>query len=181
MYQKINAWSVVLAFIKTFCHSKASEKNASKSSLFKFSCTFNGAKSHVTRVTFILTSGNYICYCVVILCQILCWPRNALCKITRPFINSGWIALWHAFVTVKTWLLIACNTAFYAIIQGSYMFFHALTFAGSRGSCLNRRWEGRVFKRFPRDPAQWLFYRDAMDPRPVRPAIKSWVQSCIFF
>ena len=33
------------------------------------------------------------------------------------------------------------------------MFFHALTFAGSRGSCLNRRPQGRVFKRLPREPA----------------------------
>ena len=33
------------------------------------------------------------------------------------------------------------------------MFFHALTFAGSRGSCLNMRPLGRVFKYRPRDPA----------------------------
>ena len=33
------------------------------------------------------------------------------------------------------------------------MFFHALTFAGSRGSCLNTRPLGRVFKHHPRDPA----------------------------
>ena len=32
------------------------------------------------------------------------------------------------------------------------MFFHALTFAGSRGSCLNIRTLGRVFKHRPRDP-----------------------------
>ena len=31
------------------------------------------------------------------------------------------------------------------------MFFHALTFAGSRGSCLNTRPLGRVFKHRPRD------------------------------
>ena len=31
--------------------------------------------------------------------------------------------------------------------------FHALTFAGSRGSCLNTRPLGRVFKYLPRDPA----------------------------
>ena len=34
-----------------------------------------------------------------------------------------------------------------------HMFFHALTFAGSRGSCLNTRPSGRVFKHRPRDPA----------------------------
>ena len=33
------------------------------------------------------------------------------------------------------------------------MFFHALTLAGSRGSCLNMRPLGRVFKHRPRDPA----------------------------
>ena len=33
------------------------------------------------------------------------------------------------------------------------MFFHALTFAGSQGSCLNTRPLGRVFKHCPRDPA----------------------------
>ena len=33
------------------------------------------------------------------------------------------------------------------------MFFHALTFAGSPGSCLNTRPLGRVFKHRPRDPA----------------------------
>ena len=33
------------------------------------------------------------------------------------------------------------------------MFFRALTYAGSRGSCLNTRPLGRVFKHRPRDPA----------------------------
>ena len=33
------------------------------------------------------------------------------------------------------------------------MFFHALTLAGSRGSCLNMRPLGRVFKHLLRDPA----------------------------
>ena len=33
------------------------------------------------------------------------------------------------------------------------MVFHALTFAGSRGSCLKTRPLGRVFKHRPRDPA----------------------------
>ena len=33
------------------------------------------------------------------------------------------------------------------------MFFHALTFAESRGSCLNTRPSGRVFNYRPRDPA----------------------------
>ena len=33
------------------------------------------------------------------------------------------------------------------------MFFHALIFSGSRGSCLNMRPKDRVFKLLPRDPA----------------------------
>ena len=33
------------------------------------------------------------------------------------------------------------------------MFFHALTFAWSRGCCLNMWLIGRVFKHLPRDPA----------------------------
>ena len=38
-------------------------------------------------------------------------------KTAKPCINSTWIALLiHGFVQVKTWLLIACNTAFYPII-----------------------------------------------------------------
>ena len=32
------------------------------------------------------------------------------------------------------------------------MFFHVLTFAGSQGSCLNKRLLGRVLKHLKRDP-----------------------------
>ena len=38
-------------------------------------------------------------------------------------------------------------------IYGTNMFVHALIFAVTRGSCLNTRLIGRVFKQFPRDPA----------------------------
>ena len=38
------------------------------------------------------------------------------------------------------------------IIIGIAHVFHALTFAGSRGSCLNTRPLGCVFKHRPRDP-----------------------------
>ena len=49
-------------------------------------------------------------------------------KTTKPCINSTWIALFkiHGFVPFKTWLLIACDTAFYAINWGSYMSAHIL-------------------------------------------------------
>ena len=40
-----------------------------------------------------------------------------------------------------------------AIVLGSHMFFHALTFSWSGGSCLKTRLIGRVFKHLPRDPA----------------------------
>ena len=36
------------------------------------------------------------------------------------------------------------------------MFFYALTFAGSRGSCLNTRSLGQVFQHRPREPASIL-------------------------
>ena len=73
--------------IKTFCHSKTSEKMLWKVPL---SCTSIGTKIPVTcesfenaysraNVTFILTTGNYICCCAHYWwwCQILWWPRNA--------------------------------------------------------------------------------------------------------
>ena len=46
------------------------------------------------------------------------------------------------------------NVAAVAVVNRSNMFFHALTFAGSRGSCLNTRPIARVFKHLPRDPAR---------------------------
>ena len=42
----------------------------------------------------------------------------------------------------------------YTTIGITHVFFmHFKTFAGSRGSCLNTRPSGRVFKHRPRDPA----------------------------
>ena len=41
-------------------------------------------------------------------------PGMLIRKNAKPYINSTWIALLiHGFVPVKTWLLIACDTAFY--------------------------------------------------------------------
>ena len=38
-------------------------------------------------------------------------------KVAKQVYNSTWIALLkHGFVLVKTWLLIACGTGFYAIV-----------------------------------------------------------------
>ena len=43
-------------------------------------------------------------------------------KAAKQVYNSTWIALLkHGFVLVKTWLLIACGTGFYAIISISYL------------------------------------------------------------
>ena len=47
-------------------------------------------------------------------------PGMHTIKATKQVYNSTWIALLkHGFVLVKTWLLIACGTGFYAIIMFS--------------------------------------------------------------
>ena len=51
------------------------------------------------------------------------------------------------------------------------MFFHALTFAGSRGRCLNTRPLGRVYKHRPRDQASVNAIKQNMYDR----------YSCIFY
>ena len=44
-------------------------------------------------------------------------PGMLIRKTPKPCINSIWTALLiHGFLLVKSWLLIACNTAFYAIM-----------------------------------------------------------------
>ena len=112
-------------WIKSFCHLKI-WNNAWKSSFLYY---FNGVQKHEGSIGFdkacsraktciILSSLNYVQVCA------LCWysqflwrPRMRICKVQKPCINSTWIAwLIHGFLPVKTWLLIACNMAFYAII-----------------------------------------------------------------
>ena len=45
-------------------------------------------------------------------------PGMHTVKAAKQVYNSTWIALLkHGFVLVKTWLLIACGTGFYAIIK----------------------------------------------------------------
>ena len=47
-------------------------------------------------------------------------PGMHIVKAAKQVYNSTWIALLkHGFVLVKTWLLIACGTGFYAIIKCS--------------------------------------------------------------
>ena len=48
---------------------------------------------------------------------------------------------------LKNWFISPLNSQY-----RDHTFFHALTFAGSLGSCLNVRPLGRVFKHRPRDP-----------------------------
>ena len=49
-------------------------------------------------------------------------------KVQKPYISSMWIAwLIHGFLPVKTWLLIAFYTAFYAIIMFQRAQTHVLT------------------------------------------------------
>ena len=48
-------------------------------------------------------------------------PGMHIVKAAKQVYNSTWIALLkHGFVLVKTWLLIACGTGFYAIIYVLY-------------------------------------------------------------
>ena len=111
--------------IKTFCCLKTSEKIMLQKDLF-FYCTYNGAERHVTCECFenatpraknvILTSQNYVCFCARVTDDIsFCDSPRGL--IHKPYINSTWIALLiHRFLLVKAWLLIVCDTAFYAIM-----------------------------------------------------------------
>ena len=116
--------------IKSFFHSKTLEKRFEN---FNFVLLYNGAQNHEGFIGFentcswaktyvILTSQNYVnfyaCYCWGR--QLLWQPWMRICKVQKLCINSMWIAwLIHGFLPVKTWLLIACNTAFYAIMGNS--------------------------------------------------------------
>ena len=52
-----------------------------------------------------------------------------ICKVQKTCINWTWIAwLIHGFLSGKTWLLIACDTAFYAIIPVNLGFQNRLVF-----------------------------------------------------
>ena len=123
--------------IKSFCHLKTLEKS-SKSSFLYYN---NGAQKHEGFVCFekacsraktyvILTSLNYVHF-YTRYCwwrQFLWWPRMRICKVQKPCINSTRIAwLIHGFLPIKTWLLIACETGFYAIIKVKWVFIYIHT------------------------------------------------------
>ena len=100
-------------------------KNASKSSFLYY---YNGAQKHEgfekacsrAKTCVILTSLYYVHF-FARYCwwrQFLWWPRIRIFKVQKPCINSRWIAwLIHGILLVKTWLLIACDKAFYAMIK----------------------------------------------------------------
>ena len=89
---------------------------------------FIGFENPCSRPTtyIILTSLDYVhfyaSYCWWH--QILVRAIMRICKVQKLCINSMWIAwLIHGFWPVETWILIACDTAFYAIICYWYLFF----------------------------------------------------------
>ena len=119
--------------IKMFCRLKTLEKMLRK---VLFSCTCNGAERHVTCKHFknatSRANDNFISFWHhevrfatvhvtdddVKFCEGL-WNAY-IRKTAKPCINSMRTALLiHGFVPVKTWLLIASDTAFYAIIQSN--------------------------------------------------------------
>ena len=115
--------------IKSFCCSKTLEKLFQK---VLFPCTYNGAEKHVTCELFEnatsrennVTLHHEIAFATVPVTDddiSFCdGPRMLFHKIAKLCINSTWIALLihvHRLVPIKTWLLIACDTAFYAIIK----------------------------------------------------------------
>ena len=100
-------------------------ENASKSSFFLYlqwrwkavTCEHFENPASRAKTNVILTSQNYVRYCAYhwLWCQFL-WML--IRKTAKPCINSTSIALViHGFVPVKTWLLIACDTVFYAIMK----------------------------------------------------------------
>ena len=62
-----------------------------------------------------------LCTLLVMIVSFYDSPGMLIRKPAKPCINSKWIALLtHGFVLVETWLLIACDTAFYAIISFNF-------------------------------------------------------------
>ena len=125
-------------------------KNASKKSILHY---YNGAQKHEAFVGFknacsraktyvILASLNYVhFYARYCLWRHFLWrPRMRTCiyKVQKTCINSTWIAwLIHGFLPVKTWLLIACGTAFYAIIVVYRFYCMALFHSQTRRHMIN--------------------------------------------
>ena len=105
--------------IKHFFCSKPLEKLLQK---VLFTCTYNGAEKQVTCQRFENTASRAKTNVTATVhftdedVSFYDGPGMLICKTAKPCINSTCTALLiHGFVPVKTWLLIARNTAFYAM------------------------------------------------------------------
>ena len=125
MYQ--NSMSDCYYCIKHFFRLKTLEKLLQK---VLFTCTYNGQKSMLPwNVLKMLLPGQRLTSLLLntLLMMTSVFMTAPECfnirKTANPCINSMWIALLiHGLVLVKTWLLIACDTAFYGIIFISVLF-----------------------------------------------------------
>ena len=111
-----HVWSLLLR--KTFFfRSKASGKVLQK----VITCTYNDAVKHITYVPFenAASRAKTAIATVHFTDDVSFYDGRGMLihKIAKLCINSMWLALLiHGFVLVKTWLLIACDTAFHAVI-----------------------------------------------------------------
>ena len=102
--------------IEHFFRLKTSEKLLQK---HIFTCTYNGMEQHVTCDRFgnaaSMAKTNVIATVHFTDDDVSFYegPGMLICKTTKPCIC---LMLIHGFVLVKTWLLIACDTAFYAVM-----------------------------------------------------------------
>ena len=117
MYQKIMFDRYYC--IKHFFCSKTLETLLQK---LLFTCTYNGTEKHVTCERFENAASraktNVIAFVHFTDDDVSFYdgPRMLIRKTAKPCINSTQIALLiNGFVLVKTRLLIACDTAFYAV------------------------------------------------------------------
>ena len=112
--------------IKTVCHLKTLEKTLQK---VQFCITIIARKTwRISRLwkclfenidlrhNFVTKLRSFLCT-LLLMTSILWRHRVRISKVQKPCTNSTLIAwLIHGFLPVETWLLIACDTAFYAII-----------------------------------------------------------------
>ena len=98
--------------IKLFFRSKTLEKLTQK---VLFTCTYNGTQKHVTCEHFENAASRAKTNVIATVhftnddVSFYDGPGMLIRKTAKPCVNSTWI---HGFVPVKTWLLIACDTAF---------------------------------------------------------------------
>ena len=120
MYQKKTCWSLFILH-KTFFSLENLEKLLQK---VLFTCPYNDTVKHVNCERFENAAPRAKTYVIATVhftdddVSFYDSPGMLIRKTTKPRINSAWIAfLIHGFVLVKTWLLIAYDTAFYSMID----------------------------------------------------------------